>query len=149
MRDVLEGHSAEFFSGIPNRVAQGLIDFEPLATERHQGHADGRILKCAGKTFFTFGVLSTRPSPNFTPANRYQRGAPLDRDWCSKSRATFSSMIRVYFSNRLSVTKVGNFSNAVCPRRSEAFNRISFSAAGLIIANRRSRSTPDSSRTPS
>src|ERR1700722_10275681 len=53
MRDVLEGHSAEFFSGIPNRVAQGLIDFEPLATERHQGHADGRILKCTGKTFFT------------------------------------------------------------------------------------------------
>src|SRR5882757_7307293 len=53
MRDLLESFAAELFSGITNRIAQGLIDFEPPAVERHQGHADGRILKSTGKTFFT------------------------------------------------------------------------------------------------
>src|ERR1700726_837316 len=53
MRDVLESFAAEFFGGITDRITQGLIDFEPPAVERHQGHAYRRILKPTGQAFFT------------------------------------------------------------------------------------------------
>ena len=53
MRKLLECFSGELGRGITNRIAQRLINLKEPAIERHQSHAGSRVLKCAGKPFFT------------------------------------------------------------------------------------------------
>src|SRR6267154_2176938 len=54
MGDVLKSAGEQLGFGIADQSADGAVDLEPVSVGRNQGHADGRILKCAGKTLLAF-----------------------------------------------------------------------------------------------
>ena len=48
--DVLEGPLEQFLLGVSGDLTEGVVDLEPAPLRRHQGHADGSVIKRIAET---------------------------------------------------------------------------------------------------
>ena len=81
MGDRLEVDRQQFFLGIADDLAEGLIDLKPAALQRHQGHADRRVVEGAAEALLALQEAGLRPLARAdVPERGVEERRPVDAD---------------------------------------------------------------------